>query len=160
MGGKSKVSLSASDRQEIVNGQAAINRRRAEFAFMANGSRTQSSKPQSPALAQPPQAPETAPENQYPYRVTFYTAMGIDAARRCSGVGGAWRLYVLAKALDRQGLGKIPRAELRAFALDLGLNPRTYQRWIDQAERRGVLSFYKIKSGEWWVNLQSPGKLC
>ena len=154
------MSLSAIQLQEIEHGQAVINRRSAEFAYMANGSRKEEYKPQPPEIKQPTRAPETAPAAEYPDSVTFYTDMGINAARRRSGVGGAFRLYILAKALDNQGLGKIPRAELRAFALHLGLNPRTYQRWSNQAERRGVLSFYQVKSGEWWINLQSPAKLC
>jgi hypothetical protein len=86
--------------------------------------------------------------------------MGVDAARRLSGVGGAWRLYILAKELDQDGVGRVTLADLRGFALHLGLNPRTYQRWINQAERRGVLSYFQKESGEWWVNLQSPAKLC
>jgi hypothetical protein len=160
MGGLSNVSLTANQRQEIERGQAAVNRRRAEFAYMANGSRKKPHKPQPPRIKQPaPAKVETIP-SQYPESVAFYSYMGIDAARRLSGVGGAWRLYILAKELDRKGLGKIPRADLRAFALHLGLNPRTYQRWIIQAERRGVLSYFQKESGEWWVNLQSPAKLC
>ena len=149
--------------EEIKQGQIAIDRRKAEICFMANGSRGQAYKPQPPRieqLEQPKTAPAAPLSDKYPERVAFYSYMGINAARRYSGVGGGWRLYILAKALDRQGLGKIPRAELRAFALHLGLNPRTYQRWINQAERRGVLSYFKKESGEWWVNLQSPAKLC
>jgi len=43
--------------------------------------------------------PEGMPEN-----VTFYADMGVHAARRYSYCGGGWRAYVLAKALDVQGL--------------------------------------------------------
>ena len=158
--GASLVTLSAIQLQEIERGQVAINWRRAERAFCANGSRTQASKPQPPEIKQPIQATETAPAAEYPESVTFYTYMGIDAARPRSGVGGAWRLYILAKELDRDGVGRVALADLRGFALHLGLNPRTYQRWIDQAERRGVLSYFQKESGERWVNLQSPAKLC
>ncbi len=156
------MSLSAIQLQEIERGQAALKRRRAEFAFCANGSRTQPKKPEAPRIEQEtkPEAIQEKPTEEYPQDVSFYTYMGIDAARARSGVGGAWRLYILAKALDQDGVGRVALADLRGFALHLGLNPRTYQRWINQAERRGVLSYFQKESGEWWVNLQSPAKLC
>jgi len=160
MGGLFNVSLTANQRQEIERGQAALNRRRAEFAFCANGSRKTAHKPQPPRIEQDKTATGSPESGKYPESVAFYSYMGVDAARRLSGVGGAWRLYILAKELDQDGVGRVTLADLRGFALHLGLNPRTYQRWINQAERRGVLSYFQKESGEWWVNLQSPAKLC
>lgn len=89
--------------------------------------------------------------------VSFYAEMGVDAARRFSHNGGGWRLYVLAKTLDKSGLGRIKRDELEAFALALGVNVRTFQRWMKQA-RNNDLFIDVEKSGEWWIILPSAGR--
>ena len=84
--------------------------------------------------------------------------MGIAAARRYSKLGGGWRLYVLAKALDPQGLGKIARDDLRDYALFLGVNVRTFERWIIQARNAGL--FYtdvQNSSGQWMIVMANAG---
>jgi hypothetical protein len=164
MGELSNVSLTANERQEIERGQAAVNRRRAEFAFCANGSRKTDHKPQPPQIKQPAKAEtvqaETIP-SQYPEQVSFYTFMGLQAARRFAGSGGAWRLYTLAKALDghgREAAGEIEADKLRAYALDLGAHPHTYRNWYKSAVKIGLLDPVQKKSGAWRLILPSAGK--
>jgi hypothetical protein len=72
-------------------------------------------------------------------------------------VGGDWRLYVLAKALDRQGLGMIPRDDLRAYALALGVHVRTFQRWMTEARNHGLFIDVQARGGEWMLLLPNPG---
>ena len=67
-------------------------------------------------------------------------------------------MYVLAKALDPQGLGKIARDDLRDYALFLGVEIRTFQRWMNQA--RGVGLFYtdvQNSSGQWMIVMANAG---
>ena len=96
--------------------------------------------------------------SKWPASVAFYSHMGIAAARRYSKIGGGWRLYVLAKALDPQGLGKIAREDLRDYALFLGVNVRTFERWIKQARNAGL--FYtdvQNSSGQWMIVMANAG---
>jgi hypothetical protein len=152
------MSLSASDRLALETTQAAIDRRRGELSFMANGSRTKPFQAQ-PVQVRPNNAPESAQvenKSQYPETVAFYAAMGVHAAQRYSGVGGGWRLYVLAKALDKKGLGMIPLNDLRGFSRSLGIKPRTWQRWIEQARECGLVIDIR-KGAEAWLRLPNPG---
>ena len=96
--------------------------------------------------------------SKWPASVAFYSHMGIAAARRFSKIGGGWRLYVLAKALDPQGLGKIAREDLRDYALFLGVNVRTFERWIKQARDAGL--FYtdvQNSSRQWMIVMANAG---
>lgn len=95
---------------------------------------------------------------QYPAQVTYYAAMGIQAARRASRMGGAWRLYVMGKALDVIGLGMVRRDDLRAYALSLGLSPRTWQRWITEARNNDLVRDIQKNDGDWWLLLPSPAR--
>jgi hypothetical protein len=75
----------------------------------------------------------------FPDTVSFYAELGVSAARRKSRVGGGWRLYVLAKALDRVGRGSISREDLRRYATSLGVSPRQWERWIAEARHFGLV---------------------
>lgn len=75
--------------------------------------------------------------------------MGVAAAQRQSHAGGAWRLYVLAKAIDRDGTGKISREDLRQFTEHLGLEPRQWQRWLARARTIGLFSDVQDQGGQW-----------
>lgn len=98
----------------------------------------------------------------YPVNVSFYSHMGIEAARRAhndtAGIGGAFRLWVLAKALDVRGLGMIRRRDLRAYVLSLGATPRMWQRWINQARAHGFIVDIQ-KGRDWWLILPRAGKV-
>ena len=160
------MSLSAADLQIIQAGQVAIDRRRAELAFCANGSRAQANRPTPPEIkpTEPTQAPQQAQADQateYPETVTFFALMGVHAARRYSRIGGGWRLYTLAKALDghnREAVGSIQSDDLRAFAQYLGVIPRTYRRWYRQAVEVGLFDPVQTKRGSWRLILPSAGK--
>ena len=104
-----------------------------------------------------PTQPEPQPI-EWPASVAFYSHMGIAAARRYSKLGGGWRLYVMGKTLDPQGLGKIARDDLRDYALFLGVNVRTFERWIIQARNAGL--FYtdvQNSSGQWMIVMANAG---
>ncbi len=90
--------------------------------------------------------------------VSYYVNMGIEATRRHSGMGNAWRLWVIGKAYDARGLGMVRRKELRAFALSLGLKPRTWQRWIIEARAQGFITDIQ-KGREWWIILPGASKI-
>lgn len=95
--------------------------------------------------------------HKYPDRVTFYSHMGIAAARRYSKAGGGWRLYALAKALDPQGLGMVKRDDLSEFVLSLGVQIRTFNRWMKEGRNAGLFSDVQTKAGEWRLLLVNAG---
>jgi len=95
--------------------------------------------------------------NHFPEDVNFYPVMAIQAARRDSRVGGGWRLFVLAKALDRSGRGAVSRDALREYVLSLGASARQWQRWIIEARNNDLLRDVQRKSGEWDLILPGPG---
>lgn len=96
-------------------------------------------------------------KKSFPAIVNLYPVMAIQAARRSSHVGGGYRLYVLAKALDRLGLGNVSRDELRDYAASLGVSPRQWQRWMTEARNFGLLKDWQRKTGEWMLALPNPG---
>lgn len=93
----------------------------------------------------------------WPASVAFYSNMGVAAARRYSHGGGGWRLYVMAKALDLQGLGMIARADLRDYAFFLGVEVKTYERWINEARNNGLFIDVQSRGGAWMLRLVNPG---
>ncbi|GJQ37439.1 MAG: hypothetical protein JETCAE01_34490 [Anaerolineaceae bacterium] len=95
--------------------------------------------------------------NRYPETVNFYPVMAIHAARRSSRIGGGYRFYVLAKALDKQGRGAVSRDALRAYAEYLGVSTRQYNRWMTEARNTGLFFDVQRESGEWEVVLPSAG---
>lgn len=94
----------------------------------------------------------------WPEAVTLYTGMAIAAARRASHVGGGYRLYVLAKAIDRRGTGRIRREDLRAFAYSLGVSPRQWQRWTNEARAADLFTDVQSQAGEWLLILPNAGR--
>jgi hypothetical protein len=97
--------------------------------------------------------------NSQPVNVSFYSLMAIQAARRRSGTGGAWRVWTLGKAFDVIGLGKVKRDDLRAFVIGLGVGDRTLRRWMNEARKNDFISDYQDKAGAWWVNLHNPARV-
>lgn len=53
--------------------------------------------------------------------------------------GGAYRMHLWARALDRSGCGWVRPDELHTYVLSLGVPEWSYRRWFDQAVRLGVL---------------------
>ncbi len=98
------------------------------------------------------------PADVYPVNVTFYSLMGIEAARRGSGSGGAWRLWVLARALDNAGRGIIKRDDLRAFVVGhLGVNRMTWKRWYSDAMRLEIFKESRNAAGVWYMVFSNAG---
>ena len=54
------------------------------------------------------------------------------------GLGGAWRAWIFARALDNAGSGCVSRQDLRRYFAELGANTRTFDYWIDQAVIYGL----------------------
>ena len=102
-------------------------------------------------------APYELEASKWPASVAFYSHMGIAAARRYSKLGGGWRLYVMGKALDLQGLGMIARDDLRAYALFLGVEVRTFQRWMNQARNAGLFIDVQSSGGAWMLRMVNAG---
>ncbi len=79
--------------------------------------------------------------------------MAIEAARRNSRMGGAFRLWLLARALDTAGAGRVKRDDLRAALVSCGVNPRNWQRWITEARNRDLFTDVQSAAGEWYLVL-------
>ena len=86
--------------------------------------------------------------------ISHYPLLSIQAAKR-KGARGGYRLWLLARALDleiQQGRGMIARGDLKAYALQLGLSPRQYDRWIQEARNNDLLTDVQqsqAKGGAW-----------
>ena len=102
-------------------------------------------------------APYELEASKWPASVAFYSHVGIAAARRFSKLGGGWRLYVMGKALDPQGLGMIARDDLQAYATFLGVEVRTYQRWMNQARNAGLFIDVQSSGGAWMLRMVNAG---
>lgn len=97
-------------------------------------------------------------KNDWPADVGFYPMIGIAAARRESKAFGAWVLYILAKAIDTSGTGRIDREALRHFAGSIDVQPRQWQRWISRARELGLFSDVQGASGDWVLVLASAAR--
>lgn len=93
----------------------------------------------------------------YPDTVKFMPLVGMKSFR-ISEAGGAWRLFVLAKNLDRDGLGKIERDDLKAYAKELGISEKQFTRWMNAARGYDLFTDVQRKSGEWMLILTSNQK--
>jgi hypothetical protein len=95
----------------------------------------------------------------FPNDLRFIPIQGIKSFRAGTGTGGAWRLFVLAKNLDTTGRGHVSRELVRAFALSLGINSKTFDRWLNSARVSGFVSDIQRKTGEWDLLLISHEKV-
>jgi hypothetical protein len=84
--------------------------------------------------------------------------MGVRASSRESKAFGAWVLYVLAKAIDQDGTGRVDRRALRGFVDSLELQPRQWQRWISRARELGLFADVQDASGSWILVLASAAR--
>lgn len=89
----------------------------------------------------------------FPEFVKFNPLVGLKSFRT-SGASGAWRLMVLAKNLAGV-LDHIERDTLRDFARSLGVQDKTFRRWLDAARNMGFLSDVQRASGAWMLILSS-----
>ncbi len=90
----------------------------------------------------------------FPETVKFNPLVGLKSFRT-SGAGGAWRLVVLAKTLEENGIGKVSREALRAFALSLGVHAKSFERWLTAARNFDFVQDVQTKDGEWVLILAS-----
>jgi hypothetical protein len=82
--------------------------------------------------------------------VKIWPLVGISAWRHSNG--GAWKVWILAKHLDRTGRGAVPLADLQALAADLGIHPKTWRRWLADARR---LTLFRDLARPGWILLAS-----
>jgi hypothetical protein len=94
----------------------------------------------------------------FPDTVSFYDRMGVHAARKNSRVSHGWHAWVLGKRLDIEGSGRVRRDDLRVFANSIGVHPRTWERWINEARNNNLLMDIQKSDGEWWFILPSPAR--
>lgn len=94
---------------------------------------------------------------QFPELITHFPALGTQAAKR-KGARGGYRLWLLARALDTKGSGMIARDDLTAYALQLGLSRRQWERWITEARNNDLLTDIQqaqSKGGAWLFIISS-----
>jgi len=90
-----------------------------------------------------------------PDSVKYYPMMGLRAI--ANHKGGAWRLWVLARALDIPGSGYISERVFRSSCSQAGIASKTYRRWLQQAIHIGILSKKKRQSGETVLQIINAG---
>ena len=67
---------------------------------------------------------------------------------RIPEAGGAWRLYVIAKAIAGE-LDHIKRDDLRDVTRELGVNDAQFKRWITAGRNLDLFKDVQRKTGEW-----------
>ena len=83
--------------------------------------------------------------------IQHFPLLSIQAAKR-KGARGGYRLWLIARAMDESGRGMLARDDLKAYALQLGLSPRQYDRWIQEARNNDLLTDVQqaqSKGGAW-----------
>lgn len=155
---------------EIEQGLATASRRAAEFAF---NDRSGQSRPRPYQVVKEPSPEnganrrkaaacigeagqggeavrgEAAPQTGQTEYIRCWPLQGMAAAR--SNLGGAWRLYMLAKHLDQSGRGAIDGEALTRAARAQGIAPRTLARWQAQAEKAGLIKPITKTGGKWYL---------
>lgn len=89
--------------------------------------------------------------------VKFNPLVGLKSFRT-SGAGGAWRLIVIAKNLAGV-LDHIERDALRKCVNSLGVQDKSFRRWLDAARGLGFVSDVQRASGEWMLILSSNDEI-
>ena len=87
--------------------------------------------------------------------IKLWPLMGLAAIR--SNLGGAWRLYSIAKSLDMSGRGWVYCEDLTAYILSLGVSKKTLKRWLTEARNNDIVTDVQSRSGQWRFN---PGQPC
>lgn len=94
---------------------------------------------------------------RYPETVKFNPLVGLKSFR-IPEAGGAWRLFVLAKNLTTNGGDNVRRDDVREYAASLGVNEKTFRRWMTAARNFDLVRDVQRKSGEWMLILTSNDK--
>jgi len=76
--------------------------------------------------------------NEFPVRIRIWPDLLIKANQR--SIGGAVRLWMIAKHINPGGCGAIPTKALRHYTKGLGIKRAKYERWLDGAILTGLLS--------------------
>jgi len=89
----------------------------------------------------------------------FYPVLGAQAIsqRKELKAADAFRVWTVAKVIDRQGVGHISTAALRARLQRIGRADSTISKMISQAIARGWVCRHEWKTG--YLSLRSPGKI-
>jgi hypothetical protein len=80
----------------------------------------------------------TTPQNKSQQTIETWPVLGLAAAANRGG--GAWRLWTLARSLDKTGRGAILRVDLERAMRDAGKPAGTFRRWLADAKTFGVMT--------------------
>lgn len=102
-------------------------------------------------LPEPPKAGEAITPPQptaaaWPETIKLWPMVALWAIK--ANRGGAFRVWLLAKALDQAGSGWISRAQLWGFIGELGIGERKRRRWITDSLSVGLIAESKRRGGE------------
>jgi hypothetical protein len=91
--------------------------------------------------------------------VRLYPVLGAQAIsqKNDAKAADAFRVWTVAKTLDREGKGEISTAALRARLRRIGRADSTIYKMISQAISRGWIDRHEWKDG--YLSLRSPGKI-
>lgn len=85
------------------------------------------------------------------FQVEFWPNVLIAAKK--TNMGGPVRLYFLAKSLDQAGSGKVKKTEIKKLCIDLGVNGKTFYKWLSHARRIELMRQVERKNGDKWLVL-------
>lgn len=96
-------------------------------------------------------------QQTWPERVKTWPVLGCRAisAKR----GGAWRIWVWAKAIDTAGSGKVARKDLLAYTRFLGVHERNRRRWLADALAIGLLREHRKTKNYYLVSLARAARI-
>ena len=89
----------------------------------------------------------------------FYPILGAQAISQKKELkaADAFRVWTVAKTIDREGKGEVSIAALRARLQRIGRADSTISGMISQAIKRGWVDRHEWKAG--YLSLRSPGKI-
>jgi len=92
-------------------------------------------------------------------QLRYYPVLGAQAISQKKELkaADAFRIWTVAKSIDREGVGHISTAALRARLKRIGRADSTISRMISQAIARGWVCRHEWKTG--YLSLRSPGKI-
>lgn len=134
---------------EIIRGLATVEHRRSELAFNHRPDPRQVRPVPITVINHFPPLPDPFPDPPVPppqpnhkpseaeLLVKIQPVPGMVAIK--AKLGGAWRLWSLAHLVDKNGSGKVSRAELFGFLDRLDVDERQRRRWIAEALRAGLI---------------------